>query len=252
MHSVTHWGNIDELYGPLLAEPEQMSRDGDVAQSAASAHGRQLAVYEVNLHTTEGDPPQEVLDRFTPSAAAGIAVTGHMLRMMRDHGVRDEMLYALPQYEFRRQDGKNVRLWGSVVVMGERNRPQFLAENLANRIVRGDLVQVETGGENPVHDQPEGNDGVRLKAVHEIDAYAFQQNGWHGVAIFNYGLHNARRIELEGAGLTPSSQSRIARLVSAGPGDTNEQTGQVRIEEGQLRGTSLVLPPCSMVVVEWP
>ena len=61
----------------------------------AAAGGRQLAVYEVNLHTTEGSAPQAVLDRLTPSAAAGVAVTGHMLRMMRDHGVRDEMLFSL-------------------------------------------------------------------------------------------------------------------------------------------------------------
>ena len=28
MHGVTQWGNDDELYGPLMAQPEQMSREG--------------------------------------------------------------------------------------------------------------------------------------------------------------------------------------------------------------------------------
>ena len=101
MRSVTEWANDDQLYGPLLAQPEQMSREGFVAAAAAAAGGRQLAVYEVNLHTTGGTAPQAVLDRFTPSAAAGVAVAGHMLRMMRDHGVRDEMLFSLPQYRIR-------------------------------------------------------------------------------------------------------------------------------------------------------
>ena len=101
MRSVTEWANDDQLYGPLLAQPEEMSREGIVAAAAAAAGGRQLAVYEVNLHTTGGDAPQAVLDRFTPSAAAGMAVAGHMLRMMRDHGVRDEMLFSLPQYAIR-------------------------------------------------------------------------------------------------------------------------------------------------------
>src|SRR5208282_1618848 len=127
-----------------------------------------LAVYEVNLHTTEGSAPQAVLDRLAPSAAAGVAVAGHMLRMMRDHGIRDEMLYSLPQFGFRRDDGKIVRLWGSVVVMGAdgRKRPQFLAESLANRAIRGNLVKVEVSGENPTRVQPPGNDGVNLRNVH--------------------------------------------------------------------------------------
>ena len=202
MESVTHWGTDDELYGPLLAQPEAMSRDGVVAKTEAALGGRQMAVYEVNLHSTQGTAPADVLDRLTPSSAAGVAVTGHMLRMMRDHGIRDQMLFSLPQFQFKRSDGTPVRLWGSVVEMGGRERPQLIAENLANRAVRGNLVKVEVSGANPTHDQPEGNDGVRLSAVHEIDAYGFQQGKWHGLVLFNYGLHQARRVSLEGPGLS--------------------------------------------------
>lgn len=251
MMNVTQWANDDQLYGPLLAEPEQMSRDGIVAQAQASAGGRQLAVYEVNLHTTGGDPPQEVLDRFTPSAAAGIAVAGHMLRMMRDHGVRDQMLFSLPQYEFKRPDGKVARLWGSVVVMGGRERPQLLAERLANQVVGGDLLAVEAGGENPTRDQPEGNDGVHLENVHEIDAYAFRDGARYGLVVFNYGLHQARRIQIEGAGVTPATTIQVSRLVSSAPGDTNEVTSQVTIEQDRIKGNTLLLAPCSMAVLQW-
>ncbi len=251
MMSLTQWGNGDQLYGPLLAQPEQMSRSGYVAQSAASAGGRQMAVYEVNLHTTGGDPPQDVLDRFASSDAAGVAVAGHMLRMMRDHAVRDEMLFSLPQYEFQRNDGKTVRLWGSVVIMGERNRPQLLAEMLANRAIGGDLVQVEVSGENPTRDQPEGNDGVHLNGMHEIDAYAFHNGARHGLIVFNYSLHRAHRIDVRGGGLTSSSSLHLAQLLSSGPGDTNEQTQQVRIVQHDGQKPELTLPPCSMTVLQW-
>ena len=253
MRSVTEWANDNELYGPLLAQPEEMSREGFVAEAARSAGGRQLAVYEVNLHTTAGTAPEAILDRFTGSAAAGVAVAGHMLRMMRDHGVRDEMLFSLPQYEFRRRDGTPVRLWGSVVEMGAegRKRPQFLAESLANRAVRGDLVKVEISGENPTHDQPPGNDGVTLRNVHEIDAYAFQDGKWHSLIIFNYGLHHVRRISVEAAGLGRDANATLSRLVSASPGDTNEDTVRVRIEQEHFSGSEIVLAPCSMAVLEW-
>jgi len=252
MMNVQHWANDDELFGPLMAQPEQMSRDGIVTGAQASAGGRQLAVYEVNLHTTEGDPPQAVLDRLTPSAAAGLAVTGHMLRMMRDHGIRTQMLFGLSQYQFRRADGKNARLWGAVVETGPngRKRPQFLAESLANRVVRGNLVRVEVSGENPTHDQPQSNDNVRLAGVHEIDAYAFQDGNWHGLIVFNYGLHQARRISLEAAGLNANSAVKVARI-SANPGDTNEDSVKVSIKEDTLKGSNLTLAPCSMTVLEW-
>jgi hypothetical protein len=230
-----------------------MSREGVVQATQAAAGGRQLAVYEVNLHSTEGSAPQAVLDRLTPSAAAGVAVTGHMLRMMRDRGVRDEMLFSLPQFRFKRADGTPVRLWGSVVEMGSlgRARPQLLAESLANRAIRGNLVKVEVSGENPTHDQPEGNDGVRLNGVHEIDAYGFQDGNSHGLIVFNYGLHQSRQISVEAPGLNAKSNAKLWRLVSPGPGASNEQEVQVSVKEEPFEGTELDLAPCSMVVLEW-
>ena len=253
MRSVTQWAIDDELYGPLLVQPEQMSREGFVAQAAQSARGRQLAVYEVNLHTTGGTAPQSILDRFTASDAAGIAVAGHMLRMMRDHGVRDEMLFSLPQYKFVRPDGTPIQLWGSVVEMGAdgRKRPQFLAESLANRAIRGDLVRVETSGENPTHDQLPGNDAVSLRNVQEIDAYAFRDGNRHSLIVFNNGLHHARRVRIDAPGLANDANATISRLVSSSPGDTNEATIKVRIEEQHFSGSEITLAPCSMAVLQW-
>jgi hypothetical protein len=251
MHSVTHWKGDDDLYGPLLAQPEQMSRNGVVRAAHLSARGRQLAVYEVNLHTTEGTAPADVLDRFTPSAAAGIAVTGHMLRMMRDQGVRDEMLFSLSQFEFKRGDGTPVRLWGSVVEMGGRARPQLITEALANRAMRGDMVRVEVTGENPTRDQPLGNDGVQLKSVHELDAYAFHQGNSYGLILFNYGLHTARAVSLEAPGINSRSSAKVWRLMHSGPGSSNEIENQVTVSEERIAGSNLSLSPCSMTVIEW-
>ena len=253
MRSLASWANDDELYGPLLAQPEQTSREGFVAQAAQSAGGRQLAVYEVNLHTTGGTAPEAVLDCFTASDAAGVAVAGHMLRMMRDHGVRDEMLFSLPQFQFRRPDGTPLRLWGSVVEMGAdgRKRPQFLAESLANRAIGGDLVKVEITGQNPTHDQAPSSDGVSLNNMHEIDAYAFRDGRRHSLIVFNYGLHDARRIGIDAAGLAHDANATLSRLVSSQPGDTNEVTVKVRIEEEHFVGSEITLPPCSMAVLQW-
>ena len=228
-----------------------MSREGVVQAAHASARGRQLAVYEVNLHTTEGTAPAGILNRFTPSAAAGIAVTGHMLRMMRDQGIRDEMLFSLPQYEFKRGDGTPVRLWGSVVEMGGRWRPQLITEALANRVMSGDMVRVEITGENPTRDQSEGNDGVKLRSVHELDAYAFHHGQSFGLILFNYGLHTSRSVSIEAQGITSHSSLKLSMLVNSGPGSSNETATQVTVREEAITGSHLSLPPCSMAVLEW-
>jgi hypothetical protein len=163
------------------------------------------------------------------------------------------MLFALPQFRYKRGDGTLVRLWGSVVEMGAngRMRPQFLVEALANRVIRGNLVRVEVTGENPTRDQPEGNDGVRLNGVHELDAYAFQEGKGHGLIVFNYGLHQARRISLEAPGLKSNSNVNLWRIISSGPGATNEEMPQVKVKKERFGGTELTLAPCSMAVLEW-
>ena len=173
--------------------------------------------------------------------------------MMRDHGVRDEMLFSLPQFRFKRADGTLVRLWGSVVEMGAdgRARPQLLAESLANRAIRGNMVKVDVSGENPTHDQPEGNDGVRLSGVHELDAYAFEDGKSHGLIVFNYGLHQTRRIIVDAPGLKANHDARVWRLVSSTSGSNNEEAVQVIVKEEPMSGAELNLAPCSMAVVEW-
>jgi hypothetical protein len=133
--------------------------------------------------------------------------------------------------------------------MGGRERPQFLAESLANRVMGGNMVRVEVSGEDPTRDLPVGNDGVRLKGFHEIDAYAFEEGRGHGLIVFNYGLHQTRRVSLEGPGL--NSGAKLWRLVSPGPGASNEGATQVTVREERFGGGELEMTPCSMAVLEW-
>jgi hypothetical protein len=127
----------------------------------------------------------------------------------------------------------------------------LLAESLTNKAIRGSLVKVEVSGENPTYDQPLGNDGVKLSGVHELDAYAFQEGKSHGLIVFNYGLHQARRVSLDAPGLKANQNVRLWRLASSGPGATNEENIQVTVKQERLSGTEIELAPCSMVALEW-
>jgi hypothetical protein len=135
--------------------------------------------------------------------------------------------------------------------MGGRWRPQLITEALANRAMRGDMVRVEVSGDNPTRDQAEGNDGVQLKGVHELDAYAFQQGQSHGMILFNYGLRLARSVDVEAPGITSSVRVKVWRVTNSGLGSSNETTTQVTVRQEEITGSSISLPPCSMAVLEW-
>jgi hypothetical protein len=90
---------------------------------------------------------------------------------------------------------------------------------------------------------------VQLANVHEIDAYGFQDGKTHTLLVFNYGLHTARRVSVAGAGF--GAGAKVWRLVSAGPGSTNENQVQVTVKEDRMTGSLLELAPCSMAVIEW-
>jgi hypothetical protein len=90
-----------------------------------------------------------------------------------------------------------------------------------------------------------------LKAVHEIDAYGFQDGKWHGLIVFNYGLHQARQISLEAPGLKSNANVNLWKLISPGPGASNESETQVTVRPERFSGTELELAPCSMAVLEW-
>jgi hypothetical protein len=68
--------------------------------------------------------------------------------------------------------------------------------------------------------------------------------------VFNYGLHQSRHISIEAPGLSASSNVKVSKI-STSPGETNEESVKVQIQEEQLRGPDLVLAPCSMAVLEW-
>uniref|UniRef100_E6QMG2 Uncharacterized protein n=1 Tax=mine drainage metagenome TaxID=410659 RepID=E6QMG2_9ZZZZ len=258
MHRVDHADTPAELFAPLLAEPEFFERNGVMTTANTIARPRGLAVYEVNLHSTDGLASQAALLRLTPSLAAGLAVTDQILRMKRDSRVRDAMVFGLPQFEFRRSDGKHVRLWGSVVDMGPtmRRRPLFLAESLVNSAVRGDMVRVALSGPDPTHAVPSGNDGVALADAHDLDAFGFREVRSGGkrfsLILYNLSLTATHTVQVaapnHGRSVKPI---RWQRLWNADPGASNEDAVRIKPESGQITSDRIDLPPCSLTVLEW-
>lgn len=256
-------GNIDsfstdeQLFGPLFAEPEMVNQAGYMRQNLtnmqASTRPVPLSIYEVNLHTTNGSISQTALDSFTPSVGAGLAVADHMLMMLRDLGIRNQCLYSLTQFATSRSDGKYVLLWGSVRDMGvtDRKRPQYLAAQMANEVLGGDLLQTTLSGDNPTWNQPLVN-GIQYNNAHLIQSFAFSSGTRRSVIVFNLDRVNPLQVTFSGPN-APHGTVTLKRLTAATITATNESAQNVATTTQTLAtfdpAQPLTLPPFSMTVL---
>ncbi len=267
-NNLSDFGSNEAIFGPMFAQPEQVDStpDGYMAQQAAAAAAGKvkLAVYEVNLSTVQGTASQSTLDSVIPSVGAGIAVVEHMFLMLRDDGIITQNMFALPEYEngflnnANSGANENIKLWGSVVDMGGQTnncRPTFLAEQLGNTAMFGDLLETIQTGANPTWNQPKSaNDNIALANAHYLQSFAFSDGTNNSVVVFNLHRTSALPVTFSGAN-APTGTVTIGQLTSKNITDTNESRNLVSITTSTASGfkstASTSLPPYSMTVFTW-
>jgi alpha-L-arabinofuranosidase len=254
--SVLDTANTNEdMYGPLFAEVEQDNASmGILGQNRPLA--KNLAVYELNMDTISGAASQSAVDSFVPSEGGGLAIANHMLMMMRDNGVMMSNIWSLAQYSFARTDGKQVKLYGTVVDMGGATnhvRPQFQAAALANEHLAGNMLSAVQSGANPTWNQSLKN-GVQWNNAHYIQSYAYQNGNQLSVILFNVSRSSALPVTFSGVN-APQGTVIMEQLSSTNITDNNESSQKVNTVTKTLSNfnpaTSFSLPAYSMTVLTW-
>jgi len=209
--------------------------------SAALGSGPELAVYEVNLHTTGGDAPATERDPTVGGTAAGAALARRILQSQAA-GARRIMAYELAGYDMWTNDHKGfVKLWGVARDLGptRRLRSTGLAVAMLNRVIGGDLHQVSL--------TPPATD---LTAA----AYRTPQ-GWSGA------VASVRNVPVPVTVAFPPQPAaplpvRALSLTAADPWVTNDPTEAIRIADTPLQTASgevtVVVPPAGIVVLMAP
>jgi hypothetical protein len=215
----------------VLRRPNQ--DDLNKIAAAVAPLNKDLAVYEVNLHTVDGTATAG--ERLP--AVAGIESGSALAKTMLDSlalGARRQCAYSLTGFESRltSQPGY-VPLWGMARDVGptQRFRPTGLALELLNEALRGDMVSVRTHGPKDVSiyafKSPDGSSAVFISASAVTRQVDF---GWPGAASL-----------------------RLHRLISDAPGSTNEDSECIRIRRDIIPAaggkTSFDLPPGSIAVL---
>jgi hypothetical protein len=270
MNTVDSFSDNESLFGSTFAEPEAFMSSTGTAEGLTpgmvyqnfqviqnSSHPVPLSFYEVNLSTVNGAITQNALNTYTSSLGAGLMVADTMLLSLRQFGVVNQTLFALPQYQFQRPDHSMVDLWGSVVDMGvtNRKRPQFLALQLANQALSngGAMLQTVHTGADPTWNQPLVNT-VQFNGAHYLHSFAFSQGSNRSVVVFNLSRSASLPVTFSGAN-APSGTVQTQQLTSANLTDTNENASVVNISSSTTTNfdsaSGLQLPPYSMTVFTW-
>ncbi len=258
------FGTNEEYYGALFAEPEWWSRNPTGTTGfmrttynniQASARPVPLSIYETNVHPTQGTITQAALDTFVPSLGTGLAVADHMLLMLCDMSLRDQVLFSLGGYRYTRADAKTVAVWGAVRDMGvtDRKRPQFLALKMINQALSGNMVTTSHSGDDPTWAQPLVNN-ISVAAAHHVQSYAFSNGADKSLIVFNLHRTDPLGVNFTGANAPAGTLARQL-LTSANLTDTNESAQNVSITSSTLTNfdpsASYTLPPFSMTLFKW-
>jgi hypothetical protein len=265
--------SIEAVFGTMFAEPERLDLaanqvPGSMAESVALArsapHPASAAVYEVNLGTIashRNDIAQWQIDATAASIGSAVAVADHMLLMLRELGIVNQCLFALPEYanRFNQPDGapKTIPLWGSVIDMGgptNLRRPSYLALQLLNQAMLPNELAINLTGANPTWNQPASrNDNLPASQSHLLQAFAFADGPRRSLILINLSRTAALPVAFTGTN-RPVGPVAESRLTSGSILDTNEEVAKVAIVRRQLTSlgsSNYSLPPFSITTLQW-
>ena len=189
------------------------------------------------------------------SLGAGLAVADNMLLMLHDLQARDQGVLALEGYEFINASNNYAHVFGAVVDMGvtDRRRPQFLACQLANRVLAGDMVTTSHAGDDPTWSVSNMN-RITFTNAHCLQSYALVHGESNAVIVFNLDRTNTLSVNFSGA-KAPAGTVTWQQLTSGSVTNGNEFSVTVDISTQSLANylptQTLAIAPCSMNVFTW-
>ena len=254
-----------DLYRQALAASELCTTTTGfadmVSQTRKSNRRLEPSIYEVNYHITgKNNATEQAKNELVAGVGGAVNMANYIMLCKERLGVEDLCFFSLYQHGFRDMNGHTIRLWGTTYDMkpgSERKRPTFLALELLNRAIRGDMLQTRQSGANPTWNfTAQGKSHADLQSLANIPylySYAFRSPTLGSVVLINTDPDKAHAVRLE-AGPVPS-RADVSVLTSKKITDWNEESEVVKIRDRAVndfrKGYTMDLPPFSLTVVRW-
>lgn len=255
------WPDDAGKYYPMFALALNGS-NGVVAQSEgymeASGQGNELAIYEINLHTTHGPSPYAIRNEFVTSLGAGLSLPLAMLSYQRDLGINLQCAFTAVGYSFKFWTGPEdyVRLWGMLRDLEStgRKRPTWLGVELANKVIQGSMITSVQEGDVPTAPLPAINGVLQTGTLPLIHSFAYKGGQGYGLALFNLDLEQAHDVTLVLPN-DPETGASVTTLTADDINATNEDALNVTTTQSFLPDFAGVytmsLPAHSMTTLTW-
>ncbi len=206
-----------------------------VVGEKVSKQGKELAVYEVNYHTTLGDIDPATREQIVTGAASGSGLAKRLLESL-NIGVRRQCVYNLAQYDFALPDRNFVKLWGIMrdLAASQRMRPTGLAMSLLNSALPGDTHAMRISGPNA--------ETLTAAAIRRKDGWA--------IALVSASAQ-AQEVRFKFPPSDPAPK-RLLKLDAASPSSSNENSEEVRIAEQAIskkQPLTVTVPPWGLIVL---
>jgi len=165
-------------------------------------NGTEYSMYEFNYHTTSGDSPVDVRNRFLVSRAAAVGVANASLLYLKEYDIRRQCLFALNQEFFSTSEGP-VSLWGMSLSYkngAERHRPHWLANLAVNQVRRGDLVEtvLSSNVTQTLYGRFNSSDTAApvTNTYSAVFSYGFRDGTTNGLVLVNYDLTQTQNVQV--------------------------------------------------------
>jgi hypothetical protein len=248
----------------------------------AKKAGKEISIYEGgNYHTTFGDSgtPIDKVNQMIVGRTGGMAATHTMLLLLKHWGARTQQSFNLSQLSFKPAGSfgnlpGQVRVWGGVLNIGNpesrRFRPRFLALQMANQVMCGDLIKTVHSGSDPKfsvtnrfgagYGPSKNPKEMTVSDVPRIHSYGFKEGNRRGLILVSNDPRNVQPIVLKFGDAVKGKKATIWLLDSEGLEDSNETDWapdgpRVKIVEKEMdhfeSGCTLDLPPATMMAIQW-
>lgn len=228
--------------------------------SALINNGMEYSMYEFNYHTTSGDAPADVRNRFLTSRAAGLSVANASLLYLQQYGIRRQCLFALTQEYYG-----SIALWGmnlSYKNGSERARPNWLANVAVNQVRRGNMVAtvLSSNVTQTLYGRFNSSSGAApvTNIYPAVFSYGFRDGTTNGLVLVNYDLTATQNIHVIFGEQASYDEAQSWLLDSASYTNNNEWSSpslQVSLVQATLTnfvsGSAVAVPPGTLRVLKW-
>jgi|694.fasta_scaffold08479_6 hypothetical protein len=186
---------------------------------------KNLAVYEVNLHTMNGSMPLATTNQYVTAAVSGSALAKRLIDGMF-HKASPQLVFSFTGFDSKAYDQQGfIRLWGIVrdVSSTKRVRPTGLAVTMLNNLIGGSLHKAEL----------KAGDWIPPEEAGRLTLAAFRTADDWGAAVVNAN-DKEQWIELQFPDDSKAIPNFVQILSSKSFMDNNEDEENVKIEQQRV------------------